>query len=622
MMINWQNVIEIDSSITGVAFNEIQNALTRLQNSIEGQYYFSELQRVHGSDMVKILFRENSLQYVKADNSIGFDYVFFNIATYDEDGSTANSFAHFSLDILLRHELTHAITRNDDVVKFLPYIHLSTGEWVPASAVTEFSTSAVSFHAHEAVGVYMEDLFRSFYTDEHARGNYDIPTTTTLLRTPGISNPLWYDQWLLRPDASLPDIDTLVEEVLAKSDSAVQTINTQPDLYRVTKIIIERFIDGLKAAGLIPEQGYFYTPEQQAELKTFFGISDFNQATLEGLAQSVGEFKTYTVTENNIQKFFYGWVKADPVTQATVETLEFFVDADGEFIHRIIEGEVVNYQTSKISLFGANGANTLLGYDGVTELYGSANAETWDDGAPDHLNGGAGVDYLDGGEGNDSLSGGAEDAGTIGIETLKGGAGMAPSEVYINHVGNDLVIRNTYNPDDRLIVRNWYLDPAHRVDHIAFADGTIWDQVMIEAHINLPPETCPDGVSGNEDTDILITAATLTANDTDPNSNGLTITQVSNAVRGTVALNPEGNVVFTPAPDFTGLASFTYTVSDGRGLNDTGAVTVNVQNVPDAPVANPDVIPVTMSAALGGFLIPGSQKNLNKTDEKYHYVYK
>jgi hypothetical protein len=222
-----------------------------------------------------------------------------------------------------------------------------------------------------------------------------------------------------------------------------------------------------------------------------------------------------------------------------------------------------------------------------------------------------------------TLSGGGESAGTVGIETLVGGAGndvylfaigdgretiieqgdtlgdaiqlgagMAPSEVYINHVGNDLVIRNTYNANDRLVVQNWYLDPAYRVDHIAFADGVItWNQAEIEAHLNLAPETRPDAVNGNEDTNILITAAALTANDTDPNGNGLTITQVSNAVRGTVALNPEGNVVFTPAANFTGLASFTYTVTDGRGLNDTGFVTVDVQNAPDAPVATPDVIP-------------------------------
>src|SRR5262249_56978732 len=45
-----------------------------------------------------------------------------------------------------------------------------------------------------------------------------------------------------------------------------------------------------------------------------------------------------------------------------------------------------------------------------------------------------------------------------------------------------------------------------------------------------------------------------------------------------------GNVVFTPAADYNGAASFTYTVSDGNGGTSTATVNVTVNPVNDAPV--------------------------------------
>ena len=65
--------------------------------------------------------------------------------------------------------------------------------------------------------------------------------------------------------------------------------------------------------------------------------------------------------------------------------------------------------------------------------------------------------------------------------------------------------------------------------------------------------------------------AALVANDTDPNGDALTITAVGNATNGTVTLDAQtGNVIFTPNAGYSGPASFTYTVSDGRGGTDYG----------------------------------------------------
>ena len=90
-------------------------------------------------------------------------------------------------------------------------------------------------------------------------------------------------------------------------------------------------------------------------------------------------------------------------------------------------------------------------------------------------------------------------------------------------------------------------------------------------------------------------ASTLLANDSDPDDDPLVITGVGNAVNGSVAFNSQNNVVtFTPTSGYTGTASFTYTISDGRGGTDTAQVSLSVgsqgvQNV-FAPTATPTIV--------------------------------
>ena len=55
------------------------------------------------------------------------------------------------------------------------------------------------------------------------------------------------------------------------------------------------------------------------------------------------------------------------------------------------------------------------------------------------------------------------------------------------------------------------------------------------------------------------------------------------SVNGTVTLNATGQLVFTPAADYHGPASFTYTVASG-GVTETATVNVTVNAVNDAPV--------------------------------------
>ncbi len=79
----------------------------------------------------------------------------------------------------------------------------------------------------------------------------------------------------------------------------------------------------------------------------------------------------------------------------------------------------------------------------------------------------------------------------------------------------------------------------------------------------------------------------LVANDTDPDSTELEVVNVGPAAHGTVELNFDGSVKYTPAVNFSGQDTFVYTVSDGL-LTSSASVTVDVRSGNIAPVASND----------------------------------
>jgi VCBS repeat-containing protein len=100
-----------------------------------------------------------------------------------------------------------------------------------------------------------------------------------------------------------------------------------------------------------------------------------------------------------------------------------------------------------------------------------------------------------------------------------------------------------------------------------------------------------------EDQSLAIPAGSLLTNDTDADGDALTVVSVQAAVNGSVAL-VGGDVVFTPAPNYNGPASFTYTISDGKGGTATATVSLVVAPVNDAPVAVGDNVSVKTDGKL------------------------
>ena len=82
---------------------------------------------------------------------------------------------------------------------------------------------------------------------------------------------------------------------------------------------------------------------------------------------------------------------------------------------------------------------------------------------------------------------------------------------------------------------------------------------------NHEPTAVDDEVLTVANIEVILFGSSLLENDRDRDRNSLTLSAVDNAVNGTVAIDEEGNVIFTPAADFAGDASFEYTVDDGQG---------------------------------------------------------
>ncbi|MBI3409188.1 MAG: tandem-95 repeat protein [Planctomycetes bacterium] len=100
--------------------------------------------------------------------------------------------------------------------------------------------------------------------------------------------------------------------------------------------------------------------------------------------------------------------------------------------------------------------------------------------------------------------------------------------------------------------------------------------------VNNPPLATNDPVTTLEDT--AVTVAVL-ANDSDPDGDTLTVTQVTQGANGSVVINADNTVTYSPNANVNGADSFQYTISDGHGGTATATVNVTITPVNDSPVA-------------------------------------
>ncbi len=115
---------------------------------------------------------------------------------------------------------------------------------------------------------------------------------------------------------------------------------------------------------------------------------------------------------------------------------------------------------------------------------------------------------------------------------------------------------------------------------------------------NVPPTAVDDIYSTPEDTQLVVIAPGVLANDNDPESAAMTAELVTTTTNGNLTLNPDGSFTYTPNPDFHGSDSFVYRANDGIETSSDATVNLTINPVNDPPLAGDDQYNMTPDTTL------------------------
>ena len=116
-------------------------------------------------------------------------------------------------------------------------------------------------------------------------------------------------------------------------------------------------------------------------------------------------------------------------------------------------------------------------------------------------------------------------------------------------------------------------------------DGELTDTATVSVTINPindAPVAADDSATVNEDGSVVVS---VLSNDSDIDSS-ISVASVAQGTNGVVTTNGT-TVTYTPIPNYNGVDTFTYTITDGE-LTDSATVSVTVNAVNDTPVATDD----------------------------------
>ncbi|HEX6184705.1 MAG TPA: Ig-like domain-containing protein [Pyrinomonadaceae bacterium] len=123
------------------------------------------------------------------------------------------------------------------------------------------------------------------------------------------------------------------------------------------------------------------------------------------------------------------------------------------------------------------------------------------------------------------------------------------------------------------------------------ADSNVATVSVVVNAVNDAPVANGQPLATNEDSAV---AVTLTASDVD--GDALTYMLITTPQHGSLT-GTVPNLIYTPAPNYSGPDSFSFVVYDGKAQSATATVTFNVAAVNDAPVAVADVTSVFKNAS-------------------------
>jgi FtsP/CotA-like multicopper oxidase with cupredoxin domain len=143
----------------------------------------------------------------------------------------------------------------------------------------------------------------------------------------------------------------------------------------------------------------------------------------------------------------------------------------------------------------------------------------------------------------------------------------------------------TYTPVADYFGADFFL---YRYDDGALQSEPVAAVIRIDP-INDPPMVANDSYGTPEDVTLNVAAPGVASNDIDPDGDALTVALLTGVSNGSLTLNANGSFSYTPSPNWFGVDSFTYEVTDAGAVTvGPATVTITVASINDVPVANDD----------------------------------
>ena len=172
-----------------------------------------------------------------------------------------------------------------------------------------------------------------------------------------------------------------------------------------------------------------------------------------------------------------------------------------------------------------------------------------------------------------NLSATDQDAGDSLTFSLAAGDGDTDNSLF-TLAGNQLLTSSLFETSDKgsLSIRVQVTDPA--------GAGTVNVFTITAPAPNTPPTANSEYINTVKNITVAIDALT---NDSDPDGDNLTITNITQGVDsevfGSAVINQGGKTIsYTPNTDVTGMETFQYTISDGRGGSASANITVIIED--------------------------------------------
>lgn len=332
--------------------------------------------------------------------------------------------------------------------------------------------------------------------------------------------------------------------------------------------------------------GFYAAASWGGTTAMFSGVRDarFGEALLWMSHALTDEYVTTYMIQGSAAQFSIPVTFADGSTAGVfdrsngTELADAITDGDGARIINAGDGDdiVITGEGSHL-VEGGDGADILIGGGGEDWLYGGSGADT--------LTGGAGWNYLQG-DRHDADFGRFADTfrfeATLG-ETIIGDFTIGQDQLALDGFDGFRTVEEVLalfeaTPEGAVLD----LADAGRLtlENVAPESLTAADIVLSNVP-NIDPTAVNDALAGAKSGETVnIEAAMLLGNDGDADGDDLRLSDVSNAIGGTVSQD-NGAITFVIANDFVGSASFTYEVSDGFGGFAEAQATFEV--APNAP---------------------------------------